>query len=95
MEVIWSKAALQKVEEIGSFIARDSPPAASKFIDQLILSVHRLSRHPLSGPVVPENVAFRQIVFKKYRIIYRVMGKTIQIVTVISPGLDSQKALRA
>lgn len=93
MEVVWSRAAVRRVEAIGNFIAKDSPQVASRFIDQLIDSVDRLRRHPLSGSVVPENIAFRQITFKKYRIIYRILGETIQIVTVISPGLDPEKAL--
>ncbi|HLG18634.1 MAG TPA: type II toxin-antitoxin system RelE/ParE family toxin [Bdellovibrionota bacterium] len=94
MEIVWSKAALQRVEAIGVFIAKDSPPSASKFIDQLIHSVDRLIRHPLSGSVVPENVAFREVVFKKYRVIYRLMGETVQVVTVISPGLETDKLLK-
>lgn len=90
MEVVWSKAALLRVDEISLFIARDSPVSALAFIDQLIHSVDRLSRHPLSGSAVRENVAFRQVVFKKYRIIYRLAKKKIQIVTVISPGLQAK-----
>lgn len=94
MEIVWSAVALRRIEEIANFIAKDSPSTASKFIDQSIHSVDRLSRHPLSGSVVPENVAFRRVVFKKYRVIYRILGKIIQIVTVISPGLESQRLLR-
>jgi toxin ParE1/3/4 len=87
VEVIWSRTALRRIEEIGRFIADDSPTNAAKFVDQLVDSVTRLARYPLSGSVVPENMAFRQVVFKKYRIIYRIMGRRIEIVTVVSPGL--------
>jgi plasmid stabilization system protein ParE len=86
MEIKWSAAALQRVCDIGTFIASDSPARAGQFVDQLLASVGRLSKFPYSGPLTPENPAFRQIVFQKYRLIYRVTAKGVEVVTVISPG---------
>ena len=86
MEIVWSVTALQRVSEIGTFIASDSPARASQFVDQLLASVVRLSKFPYSGPLTPENPAFHQIIFQKYRLIYRVTAKGVEIVTVISPG---------
>lgn len=86
MEIIWSEMALQRVSDIGIFIASDSPARASQFVDQLLASVGRLSKFPYSAPLTPENPAFRQIVFQKHRLIYRVTEKGVEIVTVISPG---------
>jgi plasmid stabilization system protein ParE len=94
VEIVWSQAAVGRVEEISKFIAWDSPPAASRFISRLIKSVERLRRFPLSGCAVPENIAFRQVVFQGYRIIYRLTGEAVQIVTVIAPGFSSDKALK-
>jgi addiction module RelE/StbE family toxin len=86
MEIIWSETALHRVSDIGTYIASDSPSRASQFVDQLLASVGRLSKFPYSGPLTPENPAFRQIVFQKYRLIYRITAKGVEIVTVISPG---------
>lgn len=86
MEIVWSESSFQRLEEIGHFIATDSPTRAREFIDRLIESVERLREFPLSGSVMPENSAFRQIVVQGYRIIYRQMASAVEIVTVVSPG---------
>jgi toxin ParE1/3/4 len=88
MEIIWSEPALKRVAEIGDFIAKDSSSQAKRFIKELIQSVERLKEFPFSGPLVPESPAFRQTVFKGYRVIYRLQSDAIEIVTVISPGLS-------
>ena len=87
MEIVWSPSSLERLEEVGSFIAKDSVTHAIAFVDTLIESVERLKDYPLSGSLVQENPAFRQIVVQGYRIIYRQKEKGIEIVTVISPGL--------
>ncbi|MFH1017961.1 MAG: type II toxin-antitoxin system RelE/ParE family toxin [Pseudomonadota bacterium] len=94
MEIIWSETAVHRVEEISRFIAKDSAPSASRFITRLIRSVERLKTFPLSGSAVPENIAFRQVVFQGYRIIYRLTGSAVQIVTVVTPGFSSDDTLR-
>ena len=86
MEVIWSESALGRISDIGSFIAVDSPVRAGHFVDHMIASVGRLAKFSFSGPLIPENPAFRQIVFEKYRIIYRITGRGVEIATVVSPG---------
>ena len=94
MEIVWSRTAVRRVEEISKFIAEDSPQAASRFIDRLIRSVERLKKFPFSGSAVPENIAFRQVVFRGYRIIYRLTGEAVQIVTVVAPGFSSDETLK-
>jgi len=88
MEITWSESSLARLEEIGRFIAQDSPTRALAFIDALIESVDRLRDFPFSGGLVPENPAFRQVVVEGYRMIYRHKEKAVEIVTVISPGLS-------
>lgn len=87
MEIVWSREALQRAEEIGDFIASDSPTHANLFVERLIASVERLAKFPHSGALVPENVAFRQVVFEGYRLIYRISAEAVEIVTVVSPEL--------
>lgn len=89
MEIVWSEAFFARLEEISAFIAKDSPKSAREFAEKLFASVERLREFPLSGSLVLENPAFRQVVLQGYRIIYRVGPKTIEIVTVVSPGLSS------
>ena len=79
MEIIWSDSALNRVEDIGSFIAQDSPVRAAAFVNRLIESAERLAQFPHSGSITPENPAFRQIVFEGCRTNYRTSDKNIQI----------------
>lgn len=85
MEIRWSKRSIKKISEIGDFIALDSASRAKSFVSELVKSVERLKEFPESGPIIIENPAFRQIVFKKYRLIYRLKNKRIEIVTNVSP----------
>ena len=47
-------------------------------------AVERLSTFPLSGRIVPEceDPAIREIIFGRYRIIYRVQGDLVELLTV-------------
>lgn len=83
--LIWSPQALDDVEAIRAFIARDAPRTAQVFVQRLFDSVDRLERFPLSGAIVPEvgRETFREIRVKSYRVIYRVETPgLVEIVTV-------------
>lgn len=86
MEIIWSPNSLLDIEEIGDYIALDSPTDASSFINKIIDSVERLAEFPESGQVVFENPIFRHVTCQNYRIIYFLEAKTVNIITVLSPG---------
>ena len=92
MEIIWSTRSLVRLEEVAEFISQDSPARAFEFIEKLRASINRLIDFPLSGPVVVENPAYRQLVFEGYRIIYHVTPKRIEIFTIVSPGLPHSSA---
>ena len=84
MKVIWSRQSLERLSEIEDFIARDSPERAGGFVDYLIERGNSVSRNPQIGRIVPEisNPSIREIIAKKYRIIYKVQQDTIEILTV-------------
>ena len=94
MEIVWSPRAHEWIRTIGDYIAQDSPATARKFLDRLIQSVARLRKFPFSGQVTPENTAYRHVVTERYRIIYRVTEKQIQIITVIPPRKEADKLLK-
>lgn len=91
-EVVWAESALREVDAIGSYIAADSIEAANLFVEGLLSSVERLQQHPLSGQIISENPGFRHVVFKGYRVIYRIVEE-VEIVAVIAPGRDAGKIL--
>ncbi len=86
MEIIWSPLSLEDIEQIGDFIAEDSPTNAAEFIDQIIYTVERLEEFPMSGNIVEENPIFRQVIYKDYRVVYFLEIETINIITVLGPG---------
>ena len=85
MKIIWSPHSLKRLDEIGDYIAINSPENACKFIDKLIRSVERLKEFPLSGTTVSESPNLKQVVVQGYRIIYRPKDNAIEIITVLSP----------
>ena len=70
----WSQAARDDLHDIVTFIRRDNPNRAMSFGYELISEADRLKDFPELGRVVPEyrNEDIREIVFRPYRIVYRV-----------------------
>ena len=77
-KIIFSEPAIDDLKNIVRFIARDNPQVAAEFGAKLIHSVRHLAAFPRFGRVVPEknDDNIREIVFKSYRIFYRVKDDT-------------------
>lgn len=85
MRLIWTLEALEKLIEIEDFIATDNPERAKTFIDELIeYTEQNLPDKPQLGRMIPEtaNPEIRELLYKKYRLVYRVKLKIIEILTV-------------
>lgn len=84
MKIKWTHEALERLFEIEDFISQDSPEQAEKFVDQIIEHAESLSDKPLRGRTVPEisNPDIRELIFRKYRIVYRINGNNLEILTV-------------
>lgn len=72
-EVVWALPAVGDLEEIHSFIARDSERYATATVMRLLEAVGRLRLFPESGRVVPElpEGPYREVIAAPYRIVYR------------------------
>jgi addiction module RelE/StbE family toxin len=84
MRIKWTNEALMRLFEIEDFISQDSPERAEKFVEQIIEHAETLSDKPLRGRTVPEisNPDLRDLIFKKYRIVCRIKGNSLYILTV-------------
>lgn len=84
MRVIWSPLALTRVEEIARVIATDRPRAADRWVAELFSRARQLRAHPESGPTVAElaRPEIRQLIYSRYRIIYRLDPHRIVILTI-------------
>ena len=83
-EIRWTLQALDDVEAIANYIARDSTHFAQMFAVRTFEAVRRIQRFPESGRIVPEikKKDIREILLGNYRIIYRVKDNLIEILTV-------------
>jgi len=84
MKIKWSHEALERLIEIEDYISKDSPFRAIQFVDQLIEPAEVLSDKPRLGRIVPELATpdMRELIFKKYRIVYRLEKNHITILTI-------------
>ena len=85
MSITWSQEAGENLVEIEEFIARDSVERAVRFVDALIDHTEIiLTDNPRSGRAVPEigTPDIRELIYRGYRIVYRLNGDRIDILTV-------------
>jgi len=86
VKVLWSKQSLNDLKEIVTFIAKDSPKYAELTGEELIEAVELLKKNPEIGRMVPEVgdiKTIKEIIFKKYRIIYQIQStNSLQVLTI-------------
>ena len=84
-KVIWAPSALEDVDSIADYIARDSVDQAALFVARLFEATDRLQKFPLSGRVIPEvsNYSCREIIYGFYRIMYRLDNDDVWITGVV------------
>ena len=72
-EVIWTDNAIEDLNDIGEYIAKDSERYAEITVLKLFSSVDILETHPKKGFMVPEfrDESIRQIIVGNYRIVYQ------------------------
>ncbi len=84
MRVVWSPHAIDRVVEIATYIAQNSPAAARDWVERLFAHVDtQLAAFPLSGKPARDVDAgdARELIFESYRVFYDV-GDSVQILTV-------------
>jgi len=85
-QVNLSQQSQNDLEQIFYYIADDSIDNASNFIFQLEKEVYSLESFPDRHPLIPENEFFgtdyRHLIYKKYRIVYRIAGRSVFILRI-------------
>ena len=83
--VKWTQTALDDLDGIKEYIARDSFYYAEKFEDDAFKATDNLELFPEMGRIVPErnDPNFRELIFGSYRIMYKIDGAYCFVVTVI------------
>ncbi|MFC5471610.1 type II toxin-antitoxin system RelE/ParE family toxin [Cohnella suwonensis] len=84
-ELIWSPRSLKDLELIYEYIKQDSIDMARIFVNELIQSAIKIPDFPYSGRLVPEfnRDIIREKIYQSYRIIYRINGSEIELITFL------------
>jgi toxin ParE1/3/4 len=80
----WSARALRDLEQIGAYIAADDAVAAARWIERLNARAMAAARVPGTGRVIPSyrRNDIREVWLKNYRIVYRIVSGTVEVLTV-------------
>ena len=84
-EIIWSPQALEDIEAIAEYIARDSTTYAESTVEGIFQAPHGLRKFPRLGRVVPEknHEDVRELFVFQYRVIYEIHTSEIHVLTVV------------
>lgn len=98
--VLLTNDAADDLAELYDYIVlNDSPRKADYVLKQIEKTFSRLSESPERG-VYPEELLklglreYREIFFKPYRIIYRVMDKSVYVLLIVDGRRDMQSLLQ-
>jgi toxin ParE1/3/4 len=98
-EGLLAEGAEQDLESIHDYISEfDCVANADHVLDALMKVVERLSKFPERGSYPKELVGlgikeYRQVVFKPYRVIYRIAGSQVIIYLIADGHRDMQSVL--
>ena len=98
--VLLTNDAAYDLDEIYDFIAlHDSPQKADYVLEQIEKVFSSLSEFPERGAYPKELLVlgireYRELFFKPYRIIYRVMDKIVYVLLIVDGRRDMQSLLQ-
>jgi toxin ParE1/3/4 len=85
-QVKLTQQAQDDLEQIYYYIADDSINNAANFVLQLEEKIYSLEAFPDRNPLISENEFFgtdyRHLIHKKYRIVYRIVEKSVYILRI-------------
>ena len=98
--VLLTNDAARDLDELYDYIARhDTPKKADYVLEQIEKTFFRLSEFPERGVYPKELLAlgireYREIFFKPYRILYRVLDKKVYVLLIVDGRRDMQTLLQ-
>ena len=96
--VRWAEAAVRDLEELIGYVAADSERNALRILERVESRAATLEASPGRGRVVPELAhfgmrAWRELVVRPYRIVYRVEGDTVTVLAMLDGRRDLEDLL--
>ena len=98
-QIVVTEDAERDLEEIYNYIAdTDSPANADRVLDGIVAATEELTTFPDRG-VIPKELRalgineYRQVLYKPYRVIYRLHHRRVLIYVVVDGRRDMQSLL--
>ncbi len=91
--VVWSRPALDALNEAIAYIASDSPQGASSVARAALQSAEALSTLAERGRIVPEigRSAIREVFVFRYRLLYRVGSDRVTVIAFLHGARDFER----
>ena len=98
VKVIWTKPALNDLDEIFNYIASDSVDIAIKQYERIKEKAKDIGTYPKQGRIIPElqneNITkFREIIVNPWRMMYRIEENRILILAIIDGRRNIEESL--
>lgn len=92
-DVIWAASARDALDDVIEYIARDSPQAARRVLQEALRTAASLATLSERGRVVPElnDPTTRELLVFQYRLLYHVADQRILIVAFLHAARDFAK----
>lgn len=86
----WVESALDDLDGIAGYIARDSPNYAAAFVIEMRDAARSLAHLGERGRIVPEwnDQSIRALLVENYRLIYKLGESTVSIIGVVHAARD-------
>ena len=90
MRLEWAGPALQDIRNLKEYISKDSEVYAQRFVEKIFDAVEKLRHAPRIGRRVPEaeDESIRELLFRSYRLIYRLEPERVVMLAVIHGARD-------
>ncbi len=90
MKIEWTEPAVSDLQHIRDYIVKDSEYYAARSVSKIIGRIDVLPDFPEMGRVVTEadDKSIRELIYQKYRIMYRVEKERILILAIIHGSRD-------
>ena len=85
VEIKWTNPAKNDLKDIIKYLSKDSSKYGNYFLLRILEKIEDLVEFPKIGRIVPEfgDTNLRELIFQKYRIIYKLYEDIIEIVRII------------
>ncbi len=82
--LVWAPQAVDDLEALCEYIARDSESYARAMAARVLQSVELIRMHPHAGRMLPEfeSATLREVICGNYRVIYELVPDEVHVLTI-------------